>query len=32
MFPKAKRARVDMAELGQRIMERKEQLQARHGR
>jgi hemerythrin-like domain-containing protein len=28
MFPKAKRAKVDMAELGQRIAQRKEELQA----
>ena len=29
MFPKAKRAKVDLVELGERITQRKEQLQAR---
>ena len=28
MFPKAKKARLDMAQLGERIMQRKEELQA----
>jgi hypothetical protein len=29
MFPKAKRAKVDLVELGERIAERKAQIQAR---